>query len=372
MSDIKKIEPEHHYIPSRPEEAGEVVAPIAPSESEELGPKDQMIPSAPGSINKSVKTPQLDAPELDHPSAKAQKKIAVKREVVEKEKKVVNEQQALQEAGMQKMNVEENKNLYAKYPNYLATYFAILFEIQQTTSTSRYDEAQRKMQGEREMFSLGIENADLIKESKDLAAAKELTQAIGAFVNAGAAIYQAASLAKARGEAENQARKNPDGTKTDLQTKIELHDNKIKALETEKSKLAAATDASPQVLINNHKALDEKIAVAQKDLGSAKEEFRREVSTNLRHLTETAQSTSEVMKQTANGVVGVVNALYTLQEGTVEKEKARNEALIQVFRSLTEGSSKSKEDLKSEGDKLFQQITQLSSANVKTLQVSRG
>ena len=366
----KKIEPGYHYISP---EVGEVEGAVGPAEAGKLAPiKDELMPIGPTApAAKPGRIPVLDAPELPHPTEKALQTMARKGKVVEQEKKIVNEKQALLQGGAKKLDEGEggelgiktsdddekeelgikklgdggreepgvkksdgegdDKKFLTHYPNYTGVYFAILFEIQKMASVARHKESEIKQQLEAAMFSIGMENADLQKELKDLAASKEFTQAIGSFINAGAALYQASSLAKARGEADNRAKIGPDGQPTDLQKKITAHEERITKLE-EKANAKVFAGGSAEEIANAKKAwIEKKITPEKTKLEDAKGKMRQEIREEMNFMMQSAQAQAKAIEESTRGSVGVVSALFTLEEGSKEKTKSRNDALIQYL-----------------------------------------
>jgi len=343
---------QYQYIPGQIKETGGVV-PLAPEAGEPGLIRDELIPSAQAPV-KQAKAPPIDAPELVNPTPKARQIMAVKREIMEQAK----------------------KNPWMSNPSFLGAFLATMFELLKNLSTGRFLEAQKKLDLGTALFKLGMQNADIAKELKEMAASKEFAQAVNSFLSAGVNVIHAASMVKMKGEAEREAKANPafgDKEQTKITERIEANTQKKAQQDKIATDLVAGPTKEEISAAKKQSAKFEKlIEEDQGKLDKLKYEQRSEMRESLRSKEQQYQAGAEAMKQTSQGAVQVYNGLVTLQEGDAEKKKAANETIIQMFNKVDDGVNKTKDDMQAQIDKITQQITQTSSETVRAHQVGRG
>ncbi len=177
-----------------------------------------------------------------------------------------------------------------------------------------------------QMYKLGLENAELAKKIKDLEAHQTLAQGLMAFLQGGVALYQLAHIP----EIKNQLIKD-----SSLGPQIEQQQKKIEALRTS----VPAGDAESKAL------RDAQIKSEKEILADLRHKGEKEILQQFDFKNQELQLRAKVLESFSNGIINLVIALDKQSQGSIEKQKALNEALIQSFVKLEESLSKNKDEL---------------------------
>ena len=397
MSDtnINKLEPQpsYGYTPKGKIEGGKSVGEVPLETKGDLAPVDQLAPSP--KMNRPVKTPQIDAPELPIPTPKALRLASTKRESMQstivKEGTMKTDAMHSENQGSIVKAIEQNP--WLKNKNLLGALLQVSFEVLNNIRDAQFNETEMKRNVEEKMFSLGMENADLAKAMKDKAAVKEFVRAGTSFVNAAIGIIQFGVTSATSNKAEKE-----------MKGKIDVQETKVKNLENQKALVDTPQKADALFLqdtntyINNNTdprtnapplpndpnlpkradpkydplSYDADINLEKKKLNNLKVKetanvykLREEYSTQVR-------TGFDAVNKVFSGGSDIWTGILTKQEGVMEKDKARNETMIQMFNKLSDSINKSKDDFQSQFDKTTQQLIQMIADINKAHMLGRG
>lgn len=363
----KNLESQYQYVSPGPTKEG--IIPEEMLEQSGMIPiRDELAPSP--KMDKPINIPPLDAPELPIPTAKGRKTEAVKRQIAQEAKnEPESKKQRITETNQ---STQAASNPWLAYPSNIGTIYAILLELANNMSKVRFSEALVKLLVEEKAFKMGMENADLAEKLKIIAADKEFLRAIGSLLGAATSLYQLKAMAGLQG----QAKLDRDNLNTETGQKI-----KDKRIEITQMEQAAAVPKAGEPLPTDKKALKELVAntaspQAKEDikkqqdlLQKMEQEHQQEYRETLTRQTDEIRYKGDFLKGISQGVVEIASSLYTRKEGELEKDKARNEALMQIFHKLDDSVSKSKDDAQAQLDKILQQIAQYSSETTRAHQL---
>jgi hypothetical protein len=348
MSDNKTVDSSYQYgYTTPPPVEGELTPPPLPEEGGILMPIRDQLTSSQTTVRFS-KTPPVDNPQAPIPTPKAIQ-IAETKRAIAKEAKI---------------------NEWLKNPSYLGLLFAKIWDYFNNLSKTRFSEAETRNLIEERAFSLRMDNAELSKQMRDLAADKEFIRACTQFINAGVSCYQLGGTIQARGKAASSLDPNSEKARQENPLVDKLHQ---KREDVKEAKLPTGTEESRQAQRDQALTQDsESKKKLESDLAKVEEEHRAELRTKTQEELDKTRLKGEIMKSLTEGVASVATALKTKEEGLVELEKGRNEALLEITNRLKEGTQKSYDSVQAQLDKILQQIVQTSSEETRAHSAQRS
>lgn len=255
-------------------------------------------------------------------------------------------------------------NPWLKFPNLTSKLNMALLDIATTQSKTRFTEAQILMVIGTALFKAGMENADLAKLLKDLAANKELMKAIGSFIQAGFALYQMGALAQARGKTREEVYDKKSQSSLDIAQQEKAVQKKLP------QQLATESDKDFQKNLQQAKNTAEYKKEA-KELDRLKNAQHAEFEQRSQIATQLVDAKFRMYNSFTEGIMGVISSVMTKKEGDLEKQKAINDTFMQLASRLSDAAAKAKDDAGSQIDKILQQMAQQSS-DMRVHASSRG
>lgn len=381
MNTSKGIEPQYHYTGPIKEEP----LPEVPADSGSPMIMDQISPAAklePG--QKTITAPPVDNPNAPIPTRKAVMLMAVRKVVQEAAVKA----DAARTAGNSGGDGGGGNN-WLCFPNCVGALAIALMNLQITMSKSRKQEADNQLKLRTAIFACGMQNAELAKQLKDLAADKEWVKAVTSFLQVGVAMYQMGALTHTRGQVERKVyganyekerewdKKSLADKKKDIadleslpppnedpQLTKDIKAQKKKILDMEEVKLTESQDPNKQ---QDLAQTSKKVEKEKEKLSKMEKRREKQCDTRTQSATTDLELRCKAMNHLIEGFLSVYNNIITKLEGGLEKQKGINEAFQQYLSRLDDSSSKERDSATQMIDKIFQSLLQLSSEMKATL-----
>jgi hypothetical protein len=219
---------------------------------------------------KKAKVPQFPIPDRDNPQApiptlKARQIASVKQSIAEETAKKrsirgkIGELTSREETGQVRATGEVRAAGEARLAvgqlrgdtastqgsedlkNYAAMIMMILLTLADTQSQSRFNQLTLQRDLNALLFQMGMENAQLAAQIKEVAASKEMLMAVKQFVTAGVAIMQTGALIQERGKVTQEMDEK-------YQNQLEEADQKLTAAQNKATKQKIASENLDDVI----------------------------------------------------------------------------------------------------------------------------
>jgi len=307
-------------------------------------------------------SPPFDSPKIDNPNATFLTQKALGILIKKRNAQIEMNKGSPQVQGQKGATLSAIQgNPWMQNPSQVGALAVAMVDFLTVLSKSRFNESKMKQTLDQAIYQLGKENADLAKALKMKEADKQFTEAwgeIGKGIIGITEIYvmsaQRQSL-KDKNEAEskeeldaekkeltrleNQAKTNTPTAATDKNGSLDVND-----LQTKGPKAEADAEA-----INKQKAKIKQ--VEQRSYDRFNEESRYQTT-----ITETQ---FRVATNFLSGAIMMQSATITQQLGGMEKAKAMNDAVMQMWNKILETVNKDREDSANQFDKTLQLMTQI-------------